>query len=186
MGGQAQDNAETPEAGDQDDRPMVQGAPPLAGRGATPGTGAQTAGPLCVLWNHRKRASTVAVSPRDGTQLAAVAQPPGPAEVHAVGPLSPTASRLPATTGTSRPLGVPSSSESVIRGAGCGNSARPDLRGARRPDPRNRLHGHEGGNARNRQGGSYRSKAGALSRPHFVGSVSVGPRVPMFATGSMI
>ena len=61
-----------------------------------------------------------------------MAQPAFAASLRQLASLLPDLGGLPASPSGGGPFGLPSRSESVIRGAVCGSSARTDLRGAGR------------------------------------------------------
>jgi hypothetical protein len=97
---------------------------------AAPQTVGQDPRSLCVLRNHRKLAQPLALSLPTAAVLAPMALASvSPWRSHVGGVWSPGGT-VPVASGVGYPLPLPSRGESIARGAGCVNRARPDLWGA--------------------------------------------------------
>ena len=132
MGGQAQDGPHAYDAGYPSSQHMVQEAPSSVDQTATRGDVAEARGAFRVLRDNRKLDGASEVSPRSHPELAEVARPQRPAKIDAVEAFFTHAGAIPAPASARGPLHLQTRSESVIRGAGCPNRARPDLLGGRK------------------------------------------------------
>lgn len=112
-------------AGDRSE--LVPPSSPLAGGGPTAGAMSQAQGPLRLLRHHRQRACAEAFSLRGSPSMAQGASSPIKAHTDALGAFQPSASVLPAPPSARCSQCICRRSESVVRGAGCLNWARPDL-----------------------------------------------------------
>lgn len=107
---------------------------PPPDRRATRRARAEATRPLRLLRSLRRQVAAVHLPARDAARVAEVAGSPLAPCAHDVAAVQPDAAALPAAASAPRVPPGPSRSEPVIRGAGCGSSARPDLREPRAGD----------------------------------------------------
>ncbi len=127
VGSPTQDIAQAPESSAQAHESVVsESSAPQAGRPARI-AGSEAARALRVLRDYRKLAGHQQLLAGDETYVAQVARPQRPAEAGPMGQVCADSATIPPSTSAHRPSAASSCSESVDRGAGCVNRARPDL-----------------------------------------------------------
>src|SRR6185437_1838365 len=110
---------------------MVSEEPARGDRRPAPHTESEAEGPLRLLRDHREFLLPGPIPSGRDPDLEEMAVPARPGPLHVLGSADPPAGALPAPAGAGDPLGAPSCSESMIRGAVCVNRASTDLWGLR-------------------------------------------------------
>ena len=128
MGGQAQDGQGPIQPSAERNWPMVPESSALETVRPASGVEPQAERSLRLLRHHRQLPGAAPIPIRSGTAVAQMARPAKLAGAHDMGALRAPAQHLSPPPGTSRAQCVPLSSETIVRGAGCPNWARPDLR----------------------------------------------------------